>query len=61
MVFAKEVNFKISIQEIIKKVTRRTKIVFLANPNNPTGTYLTKKELLELRKKLNKNIFISCG
>lgn len=58
VVFAKEVNFKISIQEIIKKVTRRTKIVFLANPNNPTGTYLTKKELLELRKKLNKNILL---
>jgi len=58
VVFAKEVNFKISIQEIIKKVTKRTKIVFLANPNNPTGTYLTKKELLELRKKLNKNILL---
>ncbi len=58
VVFAKEVNFKISIEEIIKKVTRRTKIVFLANPNNPTGTYLTKKELLKLRKKLNKNILL---
>ena len=58
VIFAKEVNFKISISEIIKKVTRKTKIVFLANPNNPTGTYLTKKELLELRKKLNKNILL---
>ena len=53
VVFAKEINFKISISEIIKKVTKKTKIVFLANPNNPTGTYLTKKELLELRKKQN--------
>ena len=58
VIFAKEVNFKISISEIIKKVTRKTKIVFLANPNNPTGTYLTKKELLELRKKLNKKILL---
>ena len=58
VVFAKEVNFKISIEEIIKKVTRKTKIVFLANPNNPTGTYLTKKELLKLRKKLNKKILL---
>ena len=39
VILAKEVNFKISISEIIKKVTRKTKIVFLANPNNPTGTY----------------------
>ena len=56
--FAKEINFKISNSEILKKVTKNTKIVFLANPNNPTGTYLTKKEILELRKKLNKNILL---
>jgi len=58
IVFAKEINFKVSIKEILKKVTRKTKIVFIANPNNPTGTYLTKKEILELRKKLNKNILL---
>ena len=42
VIFAKEKNFKVSISEIIKKVTKKTKIVFIANPNNPTGTYLTK-------------------
>tara|TARA_Y100000591_G_scaffold323264_1_gene340804 strand:+ start:154 stop:1239 length:1086 start_codon:yes stop_codon:yes gene_type:complete len=56
--FAKEKNFKVSISEVIKKVTKKTKIVFLANPNNPTGTYLTKTELIELRKKLRKNILL---
>ena len=56
--FAKENNFKISTKEILKNITSKTKIVFLANPNNPTGTYLTKKELLNLRKKLNKNILL---
>ena len=58
VVFSKEINFKISIKDIMKKVTNKTKIVFIANPNNPTGTYLTKKEVLELRKKLNKNILL---
>ena len=58
VVFAKEINFKISIKEILKKVNKKTKTVFIANPNNPTGTYLTKKEILELRKKLNKNILL---
>ena len=58
VVFAKEINFKISSAEILKKVTKNTKIVFLANPNNPTGTYLSKKEILDLRKKLNKNVLL---
>ena len=58
VIFAKEKNFKVSIPEIIKNVSKKTKIVFLANPNNPTGTYLTSSELLELRKKLRKNILL---
>ena len=58
VIFAKEMNYKISISEILKKVTKKTKIVFLANPNNPTGTYLNKFELIKLRKKLRKNILL---
>tara|TARA_B100000963_G_scaffold293514_1_gene263948 strand:+ start:3029 stop:4114 length:1086 start_codon:yes stop_codon:yes gene_type:complete len=58
VIFAKEKNLKISIPEILKKVSKKTKIVFLANPNNPTGTYLTNFELIELRKKLRKNILL---
>ena len=56
VLFAKELNFKISTKEILKKTSKKTKMVFIANPNNPTATYLTKKEILELRNKLNKNI-----
>jgi histidinol-phosphate aminotransferase len=58
VVFAKEFKFKVSSAEILKKVNKNTKVVFLANPNNPTGTYLTKKEILDLRKKLDKNILL---
>ena len=58
VIFSKEKNFKVSVSEIIKKVTNKTKIVFIANPNNPTGTYLTKLELIQLRKKLKKNILL---
>ena len=58
VIFSKEKKFKVSVSEIIKKVTKKTKMVFLANPNNPTGTYLTKKELIKLRKKLRKNILL---
>ena len=58
VVFSKERNFKASVKEILKKITKRTKIVFIANPNNPTGTYLTKKEVLNLRRELNKKILL---
>jgi len=58
VIFSKENNFKVSVSGIIKKVTQKTKIVFIANPNNPTGTYLNKLELLELRKKLKENILL---
>ena len=58
VLYAKENNFKISVSEILNKVSKKTKIVFLANPNNPTGTYLKKNELLKLRKKLRSNVLL---
>ena len=58
VILAKEKNFKVSVEEIIRKVSKKTKIVFLANPNNPTGTYLNKIELINLRKKLNQKILL---
>jgi histidinol-phosphate aminotransferase len=58
VIFSKEKNYKVSVSEILKKVYKKTKIVFIANPNNPTGTYLEKKELIELRKKLRNNILL---
>ena len=56
--YAKEQNFKPSVKSIIDSVNRKTKIVFLANPNNPTGTYLDKYDLLDLRKKLRSDILL---
>ena len=58
VIIAKEIDFKASVDEILKKVTDKTKIVFIANPNNPTGTYLSKNEILNLRKKLRSNILL---
>ncbi len=58
VIYSKEDNFKVSVRDILKKVTRKTKIVFIANPNNPTGTYLSKNEMLNLRQKLRSNILL---
>ena len=56
--FAKEENFTPTVQSILDCVNRKTRIVFLANPNNPTGTYLDRNEMLELRKKLRSDILL---
>ena len=58
IVYSKENNYKVSVDDILKKVTRKTKIVFLANPNNPTATYLSELELKDLRKRLRSNILL---
>ena len=56
--YAKEENFTPSVETIMNCVNKKTKIVFLANPNNPTGTYLNKDEVLILRKKLRSDILL---
>jgi len=58
VLLAKEKNFKATVDEILKKVTDKTKIVFIANPNNPTGTYLSKSEMLNLRQTLRSDILL---
>lgn len=43
-VFAPISDGKYQLPEILKKITSKTKLIFLANPNNPTGTYFTDQE-----------------
>lgn len=56
--FAKNENNKFSVSETLKLVTNKTKIVFIANPNNPSGTYINSDELMKLRKNLPENILL---
>mgnify|MGYP002628934966 FL=1 len=58
IIFAKENNFKISTDSILNCITKKTKIIFLANPNNPTGTYLTEKELRYLQQRIPTNVLL---
>jgi len=37
--------FKYDLESIKEKIDKKTKVVFIANPNNPTGTYVTKYEI----------------
>ena len=58
IIYAPENNFTSSVSNILSCVTSKTKIIFIANPNNPTGTYISKKEILKLRKKLRSDILL---
>ena len=51
-------NYKIDIKSILAEVTPSTKLIYLANPNNPTGTYLSRGEIVNLLNKLPKHIII---
>ena len=44
-----EKNFTTDVDAILAAVTPRTKLVFIANPNNPTGSYLPLAEIRRLR------------
>lgn len=57
-VVADEDDLTANVDNILNKITDKTKIVFIANPNNPTGTYINKSELLRLRKNLAENILL---
>ena len=48
-VSAPETDLTANVDALLAAVTDRTRIVFLANPNNPTGTYLPKDEVARLR------------
>ena len=51
-------NFKVTVTSILDEVTPSTKIIYLANPNNPTGTYLTRNQIIDILDKLPKNIIL---
>lgn len=57
-VTAPESDLRADVDALLAAVTPRTKIVFLANPNNPTGSYISKQEVLRLRKGLREDILL---
>jgi histidinol-phosphate aminotransferase len=57
-VVAPEKNFTADVDAILAAVTPKTKIVFLANPNNPTGTYVPFDEVRRLHRSLRPDILL---
>jgi histidinol-phosphate aminotransferase len=46
------------VDSLIDRVTERTKLLFLANPNNPTGSYLSSEALETLRARLRGDVLL---
>lgn len=57
-VVAPENGFRTDVDAILARVTGRTKMVFLANPNNPTGTYIGSDEVRRLRAGLPPHVLL---
>jgi histidinol-phosphate aminotransferase len=50
--------FKYDLNGIKKKIDKKTKIIFIANPNNPTGTYVTKYEIGDFMAGLPQDVLL---
>lgn len=57
-VLAPENDFRTDVDALLKAVTPKTKMLLLANPNNPTGSYITREELKHLCEKVPPHVLI---
>jgi len=57
-VVSNDTKFTANVDNILSKVNKNTKIIFLANPNNPTGTFLPKTEVMRLHSSIPPNILL---
>ena len=57
-VVARDVNFTANVDNILSKINTKTKLIFLANANNPTGTFISKEEVIRLHKSIPSNILL---
>jgi histidinol-phosphate aminotransferase len=57
-VAAPEKDYRADVDALLAKVSDKTRAVILANPNNPTGSYLTRDDLSRLHAGLPKNVLL---
>ncbi len=54
----KAINFGHDLSKISKAINAQTSLVFLANPNNPTGTFFTKTEFIHFMQQVPSNVVV---
>jgi histidinol-phosphate aminotransferase len=57
-VAAPETNLTADVDQILARVGPKTRLVYLANPNNPTGTYLARDTVKRLHRNLPKSVVL---
>jgi histidinol-phosphate aminotransferase len=55
---APDADFAADVDALLAAVSERTRVVFLANPNNPTGSFLPKRELTRLHAALPRDVLL---
>lgn len=50
--------FKYDLEAIKRKIDKKTKLIFIANPNNPTGTYVTKYEFEDFLRNIPSGVIV---
>jgi len=58
VVVAPEKNDRVDVDALLERVTAKTRLLTLANPNNPTGTYVTAAEIRRLHNGLPGDVIL---
>lgn len=58
IVLAPEREDRVDVDALLERITDRTRVISVANPNNPTGTYLPAGEMERLIEKVPGNVLI---
>jgi histidinol-phosphate aminotransferase len=57
-VVAPDKDYATDVDAILRLVTDKTRVIFIANPNNPTGTFTSRAEIARLHAGLPKNVLL---
>jgi len=58
LILVKLDNYTYNLKEITRRINERTKVIFICNPNNPTGTIVTKEEVVSFMKKVPQDVIV---
>lgn len=51
-------GYRFDLDEMVENINSKTKMIYIANPNNPTGTYITKTEFEEFMARVPDDVLV---